>query len=104
MRNEIIRLVTNIKTRNERGFEEVIEHKSQDIFAGIRSAGVIEKYEAERAGINVSIIFMVDTDSYKAACTDGLRPDMVEYENELYAIYDVRNKGSYRNLEIVCRR
>lgn len=104
MRNEIIKLVTNVKTRNERGFDEIIEKKSHDIFAGIRSAGVIEKYEAERAGINVSIIFMVDADSYKAACTDGLRPDMVEYDNEHYAIYDVRSKGSLRNLEIVCRR
>lgn len=104
MHNEMINLVTTIKKRNKRGFEETADVVKKEIFAGIRSAGVIEKYEAERAGINVSAIFMVDTDSYKAALFDGRRPDMVEYNEEQYKIYDVRRKGVYKNLEIVCVR
>ncbi len=104
MYNEMINLVTTIKKRNKRGFEETAEVVKKEIFAGIRSAGVIEKYEAERAGINVSVIFMVDTDSYKAALFDNKHPDMVEYNNEQYKIYDVRRKGVYKNLEIVCVR
>ena len=104
MKNELIRLITTVSERNERGFNVTKEIRSQDIFAGVRSAGVIEKYEAERAGISVSVIFSVDTDSYKDAVTDGKRPDKVEFNGEVYTIYDVRNKGTYKKLEIVCKR
>ena len=104
MKNELITLITTVSERNERGFEVTKDIKSKEIFAAVRSAGVIEKYEAERAGINVSIIFIVDTDSYKDAIAEGKRPDKVEYEGDMYTIYDVRNKGTYRKLEIVCKR
>lgn len=104
MKNELITLITTVSERNERGFEVTKDIKSKEIFAGIRSAGVIEKYEAQRAGINVSIIFIVDTDSYKDAIAEGKRPDKVEYDGNQYTIYDVRNKGTYRKLEIVCKR
>lgn len=104
MKNELIRLITTVSERNERGFEVTKDVKSKEIFAGVRSAGVIEKYEAERAGINVSIIFIVDTDSYKESLSEGKRPDKVEFDGNLYTIYDVRNKGTYRKLEIVCKR
>ena len=43
MHNEMITLVTTIKKRNKRGFEETAEVVKKEIFAGIRSAGVIEK-------------------------------------------------------------
>ena len=104
MKNELITLITTVSERNERGFEVTKDIKSKEIFAAVRSAGVIERYEAERAGINVSIIFIVDTDSYKEALSEGKRPDKVEYDGNLYTIYDVRNKGTYRKLEIVCKR
>lgn len=104
MKNELITLITTVSERNERGFEVTKEIKSKEIFAEIRSAGVIEKYEAQRAGINVSIIFKVDTDSYKEALSEGKRPDKVEFNGEMYTIYDVRNKGTYSKLEIVCKR
>lgn len=105
MHNELIQLITTSKGRNERGFEETKDIKSMEIFAGVRSAGVIEKYEAERAGINISFIFEVDTDSYKAALDkDGRRPDKVEYGGAAYIIHDVRNKGTYKKTEIVCKR
>ena len=70
----------------------------------MRSAGVIEKYEAQRAGVDVSAIFKVDTDSYKASLIGGNRPDMVEYNGVAYRIHDVRRKGSYKKTEIVCKR
>lgn len=104
MRNELITLVTTKKTRNGRGFEETEETVRNEIFAEVRSAGVIEKYEAQRAGIDVSAIFRVDTDSYKAVLLDRKRPDRVEYDGEEYKIHDVRRKGSYKKTEIVCRR
>lgn len=104
MGNEVITLITTISERNKRGFEEKKDIRSQDIFAGIRSAGVIEKYEAQRAGIDISVIFTLDTDSYKAAITDEKRPDKVLYNGEEYTIYDIRNKGNYRKSEIVCKR
>jgi len=104
MCNELITLVTEKKTRDARGFETVEETVRKEIFAEVRSAGVIEKYEAQRAGVDVSAIFRVDTDSYKAALHDGKRPDKVEYDGGEYRIHDVRRKGSYRKTEIVCRR
>lgn len=103
MRNELITLLTTVKTRNGRGFEETERTVRQEIFAETRSAGIIEKYEAQRAGIDVSVIFKVDTDSYKAALTDGKRPDMVEYDGMAYRIHDVRRKGPYKKTEIVCK-
>ena len=104
MKNELITLITTVSERNERGFEVTKDIKSKEIFAGIRSAGVIEKYEAQRAGINVSIIFIVDANSYIDAIAERKRPDKVEFNGELYTIYDVRNKGTYSKLEIVCKR
>lgn len=104
MHNEIITLITSVKVRNKRGFEEELDPVRKEIFAGVRSAGVIEKYEAERAGIDISVIFMVDHDSYKAAIIDGKRPDKVEYDGEIYQIHDARRKGTYKNLELVCKR
>ncbi len=103
MRNEQITLVTTIKTRNSRGFSETESVVRQEIFAEMRSAGVIEKYAAQRANVDVSAIFKVDTDSYKAALTDGRRPDMVEHEGIIYKVYDVRRKGDYKKTEIVCK-
>lgn len=105
MKNELITLITTIKERNQRGFEEVKELHSNEIFASVRSAGVIEKYEAERAGINISIIFVVDIDSYKESLEGKIKPDKVEYDEEIYTIHDVRKrKGTSRELEIVCKR
>ncbi len=104
MCNELITLVTTKKTRNSRGFEESKETVRKEIFAEVRSAGVIEKYGAQRTGIDISMIFKVDTDSYKAALSDGKRPDTVEYDGEEYKIHDVRRKGSYKKTEIVCKR
>jgi len=104
LRNELITLITTKKTRNGRGFEETEETVRKGIFAEVRSAGVIEKYEAQRAGIDVSAIFRVDTDSYKSMLLDGKRPDKVEHDGEEYRIHDVRRKGSYKKTEIVCKR
>lgn len=104
MQNELITLITTKKTRNDRGFSDTEDVVKKEIFAEVRSAGVIEKYEAQRLGINVSMIFKVDTDSYKENLIDGKRPDKVEYDGEQYKIHDVRRKGSYKNTEIVCKR
>ncbi|MBO5032165.1 MAG: hypothetical protein J6D08_09815 [Lachnospiraceae bacterium] len=103
MRNELVALITTVNKKNKRGFNEPVEHKSEEIFAEVRSAGIIEKYEAERASINISIIFRVDTDSYRAALFEGEKPDKVAYDGNVYTIYDVRNKGTYKKLEIVCK-
>lgn len=102
--NELITLVTTIKKNNDRGFSEQESTVRKEIFAEMRSAGVIETYEAQRAGVDVSAIFKVDTDSYKAALADGKRPDMVEHDGVMYRIHNVRRKGSYKKTEIVCRR
>ena len=104
MRNELITLVTTVKKRNERGFEDGESTIRQEIFAEMRSAGVIESYAAQHAGVEVSAIFKVDTDSYKAKLVDGKRPDKVEYEGVEYKIHDVRRKGTYKKTEIVCKR
>lgn len=103
MCNELITLLTTVKTRNGRGFEETENTVRHEIFAEVRSAGVIEKYEAQRAGVDISAIFKVDTDSYKASLSEGKRPDMVEFEGVVYRIHDVRRKGAYKKTEIVCK-
>lgn len=103
MCNELITLVTTVRTRNDRGFEETERTVRQEIFAEVRSAGVIEKYEAQRAGVDISAIFKVDTDSYQAKLVDGRRPDMIEHDGVTYRIHDVRRKGAYKKTEIVCK-
>lgn len=102
MCNELITLVTTVKS-SDRGFEVTEIAGRQEIFAEVRSAGVIEKYEAQRAGVDISAIFKVDTDSYKSKLIDGKRPDMVEYDGLTYRICDVRRKGPYKKTEIVCK-
>ncbi len=104
MRNELITLITTKKTRNGRGFEETEETVRKEIFAEMRSAGIIEKYGAQKADIDISAIFSVDTDSYKAVLVDGKRPDKVKHDGEEYKIHDVRRRGSYKKTEIVCKR
>lgn len=103
MCNELITLLTIVKTRNDRGFCETESTIRQEIFAEMRSAGVIEKYEAQRTGVDISAIFKVDTDSYRAKLTDGRRPDMIEHDGVTYRVHDVRRKGSYKKTEIVCK-
>lgn len=103
MKNEVIRLITTTKTRNNRGFEETVETKSREIFACEESVGIVEKYEAQKAGADVSIILEVDSLEYEDA-SEGARPDSIEYNGRTYQVYDVRKKrNSTKTTEIVCR-
>jgi hypothetical protein len=103
MRNEIAKLVTNTKKRNDRGFEEVVQTKSREIFVEESSVGIVEKYEAQRAGIDVTLVLKADSLEYEDA-SQGQRPDSVEYNGHTYTIHDIRReRNSAKTMEIVCR-
>lgn len=111
MNNESIELVTVLNDQKDAdGFciGETIE--KVEVFAGIKSVGRTEYYEALRSGIQVSIIFVVDPDDFKLSekeiMVDGknkkVRASKVIYEGITYLI-----QRTYRNnfglLEMTCK-
>jgi hypothetical protein len=103
MKNEVARLITNTKKKNDRGFEEVVQTKSRRIFVEETSVGIVEKYEAQRAGVDVTLILKADSLEYEDA-SQGQRPDSVEYKGRIYGIHDIRKeRNTTKTTEIVCR-
>jgi hypothetical protein len=111
MNNELIQLVTVLGTTSDNnGFKTGEETVNTEIFAGIKSVGRTEYYEALRSGIEAKIIFLVDMDDFR------LSERMIEVDGEqkkisaTRIIYDGTTYligRTYRNnlgmLEITCR-
>ena len=111
MNSELIELVTVLEiTEDDSGFCTSEETAKTEIFAGIKSVGRTEYYEALRSGIEAKIIFLVDMDDFKLSErmieVDGVQKKVsatrIIYDGTTYLI--VR---AYRNnfgmLEITCR-
>lgn len=108
--SELIELITVLGTsKDERGFCTGENTEKVEIFAGVKSVNRMEYYEALRAGVNASIIFMVDRDDYMLSeheiMVDGkmkkVRASKIVYDGTEYRI-----RRTYRNnlgmLEITC--
>ena len=111
MNIELIELVTVLKIiEDNSGFCTSEETVKTEVFAGIKSVGRTEYYEALRSGIEAKIIFLVDMDDFKLSErmieVDGVQKKVsatrIIYDGTEYMI-----GRAYRNnfgmLEITCR-
>lgn len=101
MYNDIIELVSETKTVDEYG-DTIEETTARTVFAGLRSIGQSEFYQAQAVGLKPEIKFVL--------------PDFLEYHGEKIIRYKAFNETeaeeftvlrTYRNnneLEIVCKR
>lgn len=92
---------------DDRGFDVEGEVFEASLFASVRSAGIIEHYESMKAGIKITYIFNVDTDSFNATFKDGVRPSEVEYDGMVLKIHNIRKRTNnhveiYKETELVC--
>lgn len=110
MNNELITLITVLgEERDAAGFLLRELTYEVEIFAGIKSVGRTEYYEAFRSGIQASIIFLVNQDDFKLSeqeiMLDGkskkIKASKVIYDGTTYLI-----RRTYRNnfgmLEMTC--
>lgn len=109
-RDELIELVTVLEVKkNGSGFRVGEDIEKTEVFAGVKSVGRTEYYEALRSGIQVSIIFVVDPDDFmlseREIQADGeakkIKASRVIYDGTTYLI-----RRTYRNnfgmLEMTC--
>ena len=111
MNSELIELVTVLRiTEDDNGFGTDEETVKTEVFAGIKSVGRTEYYEAVRTGAQVNIIFLIDADDFRMSertvDVDGdpkrVSASRIIYDGTVYLIHRTyRNK--YGMLEITCR-
>lgn len=111
MCNELIELVTVLGSdKDADGFRTEEKIKKVEVFADIKSVGRTEYYEAVRAGMNVNIIFVVDTDDFKLSehemDVDGaikkVKASKIIHDGTTYLIHRTFVKDSGL-MEITCR-
>lgn len=111
LNSELIELVTVLDiAEDDSGFGTDEKIVKTEVFAGIKSVGRTEYYEAVRAGVQVSIIFLVDADDFSLSEhiieVEGkqkkVKASKIIYDGTEYLIH-----RTYRNnfgmLEITCR-
>ena len=111
MCNELIELVTVIGSEKDADGFQTEEHLAKvEVFAGIKSVGRTEYYEALRAGTRVNIIFVVDADDFKLSeheitvggKTKKVKASKIIHDGITYLIHRTFVKDSGR-MEITCR-
>lgn len=109
-RDELIQLITIVsREENKGGFLVSEDIRSVEIFAGVKSVGRTEYYEALRNGIEAKIIFVVDPEDFLLSVheidKDGQKKEVkasrIVYDGTTYMI-----KRTFRNnfgmLEMTC--
>lgn len=111
LKNELIELVTVLGSeKNANGFRTEEHVAKIEVFASVKSVGRMEYYEAVRAGMQVNIIFVVDTDDFRMSehevTADGkarkVRASKIIYDGTTYLIHRTFVKDSGL-MEITCR-
>ena len=111
MNNELIELVTVLNSEKDAdGFQTEEKTEKVKVFAGIKSVGRTEHYEALRTGVQVSLIFVVDTDDFKLSehviQVDGkdkqIKASRIIHNGTTYLIHRTYVKDSGL-MEITCR-
>lgn len=109
-RDELIELVTVTGQEKENGGFCISENTEKvEVFAGVKSVGRTEYYEALRSGIQVSIIFIVDPEDFKLSEREIIVDDTAQKIRASKVIYDGATyliRRTYRNnfgmLEMTC--
>lgn len=111
MNSELIQLITVTgTTKDTRSFCTGEETVVTEIFAGIKSVGRMEYYEALRSGIEAKIIFLADRDDFRLSErmieVDGEQKKVsatrIIYDGTTYLIGRIYPNNSGM-LEITCR-
>ena len=111
MNNELIDLVTVLGSeKDEDGFLTEENTAKAEVFAGVKSVGRTEYYEAVRAGMQVNIIFVVDADDFRLSeheiTVDGktrkVKTTKIIHDGMTYLIHRTYVKDSGL-MEITCR-
>lgn len=107
MYNKVLLIVNEISGGVDGdGFEKAPTTYEDMLFCDVRSAGVEEHYEAERAGLEANYVFLVDTNSYQAVMDKygkkyGL-PDRIKYDGYEFNVVTVRPyRGRYDVTQLV---
>lgn len=109
-RDELIELVTVLEIKkNSSGFCVGEDIEKIEVFAGVKSVGRTEYYEALRNDIQVSIIFVVDPDDFRLSereiQADGglkkIKASKVVYDGTTYRIRRTY-KNNFGMLEMTC--
>ncbi len=109
-RDELIELVTVLEIKkNGSGFCIGEDIEKTEVFAGVKSVGRTEYYEALRNDIQVSIIFVVDPDDFRLSereiQADGglkkIKASKVVYDGTTYRIRRTY-KNNFGMLEMTC--
>lgn len=107
LNNELIQLVTVKGYETKNGFKTNEDTSEIEIFAGVKSVGRTEYYEALRSGMNVSFIFIVDPEDFALGIVefDGVKfkPSRVIYDGDVYLIRRTF-KNNFGLLEMTCER
>ncbi len=106
MNNELIKLITVTGCQEDRkglGINEVIAEV--EVFAGIKSVGRTEYYEALRNGIDLKIIFSINPDDFKLAdkVIDGkkISASKITFDGEEFLIKRTYVKNMFE-MELMC--
>ena len=111
MNSELIQMVTVTKTISDtEGFCMNEETVITEIFAGIKSVGRMEYYEALHSGTEAKIIFLVDMDDFRLSermiDVDGEQKKVsatrIIHDGTMYLIGRVW-RNNFGMLEITCR-
>lgn len=111
MNNELIELVTVIgNEENKNGFQTEEHVEKVKVFAEVKSVGRTEFYEAVRAGMQVSIIFVIDADDFRLSEheitvggeTKKVKASKIIYNGTTYLIHRTY-RNHYGLLEMTCR-
>lgn len=110
MNSELITLVTVTgRLKDNSGFQTGEETAEAEVFAGIKSVGRTEYYEAVRAGVKANIIFLVDADDFKLSeqtievegAPKKVRAAKIIYDETEYLIQRIF-RNNFGMLEITC--
>ena len=106
MNNDVITLVTVVGyTEDSSGFKTAEMVEEIEVFAGIKSVGRTEFYEALRNGVKASIIFVINQDDFKLADRDvsgkKVKATKIVHEKTTYRIIRTYMKD-INMLEITC--
>lgn len=100
MYNEVIKLIKESKTVNEFG-DTVVTKTEREVFAGLRSIGQAEFYQAQAVGLRPEIKFVM--------------ADYLDYEDEMIVKYQkfggteeeysvIRTFRNKNEMELICRK
>ena len=90
MKNDLVTLIVEVTTSNERGFPETTETRFENIFARISDVKYTEFYAAAAANIRVQLMATLNTEDISHCYVEsGSRkyiPSKLEYDGTVYEI------------------